>query len=64
VQQSEGVAGMRCIALLHKMSLICARGAHIPTTPAARVPRAAAPLTQGGSRSQVDVDAGLKEFRK
>ena len=55
---------MRCIALLHKMSLICARGAHIPTNPAARVPRAAAPFTQGGSRSQVDVDAGLKEFRK
>jgi len=58
VQQSEGVAGMKAFELLHKISM------HVPTTPASRLGRSAAPFTKGGSKSQCDVVESLRELQK
>ena len=58
------IAGMSGFALLHRMSLICATSAHIPTTPASRLGRSAAPFTKGGSKSQSDVHAFFRESRQ
>lgn len=58
MQQSEGVAGMKSFELPHKISML------VPTTPASRLGRSAAPFTKGGSKSQSGVDAGLGELQK
>jgi hypothetical protein len=49
---------MKSFEPLHKISL------YVPTTPASRLGCSAAPFTKGGSKSQSDVDAGLREFQK
>lgn len=49
---------MKSCELLHKISM------YVPTTPASRLGRSDAPFTKGGSKSQGDVDAGLRELQK
>ncbi len=49
---------MKSFELLHKTSR------YVPTTPASRLGRSAAPFTKGGSKSQSGVDAGLGELQK
>lgn len=49
---------MKSFELLHKISM------YVPTTPASRLGRSAAPFTKGGSKSQSEVDAGLRELQK
>jgi|APFre7841882724_1041349.scaffolds.fasta_scaffold05252_5 hypothetical protein len=49
---------MKAFELLHKISM------HVPTTPASRLGRSAAPFTKGGSKSQCDVVESLRELQK
>ena len=49
---------MKAFGVLHEISM------HVPTTPASRLGRSAAPFAKGGSRSQSEVDAAPRELQE